>query len=560
MAKAWIICTVMLLVGGVAVPAIADTTELVYTPIAPCRVIDTRVVGGPITNTTPRSFLVTGTDFSAQGGSDGVCTIPHGPTLAVMINLISVNATGSGDFRAFPFGQPEPFASALNYADLTPPLNIANGIALEICNPAVSVCTADLTFQVDGASSDLVADVVGYFTAPTSIGATGATGPTGATGATGDTGPTGAGATGASGATGATGATGASGATGAIGATGASGLTGATGATGPTGGTGATGATGTTGASGATGATGATGPNLFKGAWVATDTYNAADEVQGSDTNIYVSKVNGNVGHDPVTDGGVNWVLLEGTTGATGATGNTGATGATGASGTTGATGASGTTGATGASGTTGATGASGATGLTGNTGATGLTGNTGATGPTGNTGATGPTGNTGATGPTGNTGATGPTGSTGATGPTGSTGATGATGPSGAGSTFISGGSGSSAAFPGTIFTGLDSQSNVADSDVWKMIGANVSFGHFYCAGPKPTASTSITFTVRVTTFSGGSSSTTSLAPTCTVASGATAGSATGTWSISAGQAIDVQVTGTNTSNSGGVTWALGP
>ncbi|HXJ84744.1 MAG TPA: hypothetical protein VMS64_39390, partial [Candidatus Methylomirabilis sp.] len=225
MAKAWIICAVMLLVGGVAFPAIAQADQdlvpavvplhldLVYNPIAPCRVVDTRVTGGPITNATPRNFVVTGPNFGSQGGADGVCIVPSG--VAVLMNIVSVNAAGSGDFRVWAFGQPQPFTSIMNYSLLSPPLAVANGVAVEICNPPGPGCTSDITVSVDGSSSNLVADVLGYFTAAPA-GATGATGPTGATGATGASGATGP--TGASGVTGSTGASGATGSTGASGA------------------------------------------------------------------------------------------------------------------------------------------------------------------------------------------------------------------------------------------------------------------------------------------------------------------------------------------------------
>jgi hypothetical protein len=38
-----------------------------------------------------------------------------------------------------------------------------------------------------------------------------------------------------------------------------------------------------------------------------TSSYSAGDVVAGSDNNIYESLVDNNVGHDPTTDGGVNW-------------------------------------------------------------------------------------------------------------------------------------------------------------------------------------------------------------------------------------------------------------
>jgi hypothetical protein len=42
-------------------------------------------------------------------------------------------------------------------------LNIANGIAVPICNPTLTTCTSDLRVQADVNGTHLVADVVGYF-------------------------------------------------------------------------------------------------------------------------------------------------------------------------------------------------------------------------------------------------------------------------------------------------------------------------------------------------------------------------------------------------------------
>ena len=153
---------------------------------------------------------------------------------------------------------------------------------------------------------------------------------------------------------------------------------------------------------------------------------------QGATGNQGATGATGNQGATGAT-GNQGATGATGNQGATGATGNQGATGATGNQGATGATGNQGATGATGNQGATGATGNQGATGATGNQGATGATGNQGATGATGNQGATGATGNQGATGATGNQGATGATGNQGATGATGNHGATGATGNQGA-------------------------------------------------------------------------------------------------------------------------------
>jgi len=80
--------------------------DLVYTPVTPCRIIDTRLAGGPIAGGTTRDFRVTGTDLSAQGGSATGCGIPSGPATAAVINFVAVTPAGPGDLRITPFGTP----------------------------------------------------------------------------------------------------------------------------------------------------------------------------------------------------------------------------------------------------------------------------------------------------------------------------------------------------------------------------------------------------------------------------------------------------------------------
>jgi hypothetical protein len=150
---------------------LGDTgADLVYTPVAPCRIVDTRVAGGPIAANTQRSFQVTGsTGFDAQGGNLAGCAIPSGAT-AVMANLVAVSPAGAGNLRAWPFGQAVPFAAVINYAAV-PGLAIANGLTLPICDPAVSVCSLDLAVQADVSATHLVVDVYGFLqrVAPLSV-------------------------------------------------------------------------------------------------------------------------------------------------------------------------------------------------------------------------------------------------------------------------------------------------------------------------------------------------------------------------------------------------------
>ncbi len=138
--------------------------ELVYTPITPCRILDSRFgVGGSFTAGATQPFKATnpaGT-FSSQGGSPSNCGIPV-KAAAVTLNFTVFN-TGAGPafIAAWPFNQPNPGTATLNWTSAG--AQVANGAVLPLCKGAG--CTAD--FQVFASSNtDMVADVVGYFTEP----------------------------------------------------------------------------------------------------------------------------------------------------------------------------------------------------------------------------------------------------------------------------------------------------------------------------------------------------------------------------------------------------------
>jgi len=139
------------------------SSDLIYTPVTPCRAFDTRFGGGGLMSAgSTRSLRVTG-DSLNQGGVAS-CGVPFGPgaATAVAINLTAVGYGAPGDLRATPFGTAMPLASILNYA---PGMGgaVANGIALKLCDPSVATCTSDLTLQADATAVHVVGDVVGYF-------------------------------------------------------------------------------------------------------------------------------------------------------------------------------------------------------------------------------------------------------------------------------------------------------------------------------------------------------------------------------------------------------------
>jgi hypothetical protein len=152
---------------GLVPNALGDSAaDLVFTPVTPCRIVNTVATATPLAANTSRAFYVNGNAaavFEAQGGNAGGCGIPDAAT-AVEMNFIAVAPAAGGDFRAFPWSATPtlPLASVINYANV-PGLNIANGLAQPVCNAATTVCNFDLIVQADVAQSHLIIDVVGYY-------------------------------------------------------------------------------------------------------------------------------------------------------------------------------------------------------------------------------------------------------------------------------------------------------------------------------------------------------------------------------------------------------------
>ncbi len=137
----------------------STTADLVYTPLVPCRLADTRVVGGPITGGGTRGFFGwVLSNYSSQGGSSTNCGVPNNPS-ALMLNFTVVNATASGWLTVFPFGTTKPLAANLNYA---PGQIVGNEIAAKM---TIGSATSDFSIYAQG-TTDVVIDVVGYFMAP----------------------------------------------------------------------------------------------------------------------------------------------------------------------------------------------------------------------------------------------------------------------------------------------------------------------------------------------------------------------------------------------------------
>jgi hypothetical protein len=159
-------------------PANAQPDDLLFVPLPPCRVIDTRSAsGGGLAPDVARPFFFRGPtrNYSAspnQGGNSAGCGIPdltsdgapeENLAKAVALNIVAVSPQGPGHLTAWPTNQAAPLASVLNFAQIG--TNLANGVVLPLCDQVgATPCGAgDITFRASGAAIHLVVDVVGYF-------------------------------------------------------------------------------------------------------------------------------------------------------------------------------------------------------------------------------------------------------------------------------------------------------------------------------------------------------------------------------------------------------------
>jgi hypothetical protein len=150
-----------------------DDNQLVFTPIAPCRVVDTRNSGartGAIPANTSRVFdLTSDAEFDGQGGGPFPCPgLPSFSHLGWSVNITVFNFyTTYGGLKAYPFSGSEPNASVINWV---PGLNgaLANGVTLTGCLG----CVDDIVIKAFSEATHVIIDVMGYFREATANTAT----------------------------------------------------------------------------------------------------------------------------------------------------------------------------------------------------------------------------------------------------------------------------------------------------------------------------------------------------------------------------------------------------
>jgi hypothetical protein len=149
----------------------AATNDLVYTPLAPCRIFDSRPGSGAQGAGTGPLTAGSTVAIDVAGGLAASCGVPYPDARAAVLNFVAVAPGGAGDLRAWPWDSSNPAppnSSVINYSNV-PGLNIANGLVVPICNTATATggtCTKDLFLRADVASTHMVIDVLGYLAPP----------------------------------------------------------------------------------------------------------------------------------------------------------------------------------------------------------------------------------------------------------------------------------------------------------------------------------------------------------------------------------------------------------
>jgi hypothetical protein len=150
-----------------AAKALGDATaDLTYTPLNPCRILDTRATAaGPLAPNVTRTFDGYSTNFAEQGGTTSGCGIPNG-VAALAMNVYAVNPTNLGFIKVWPANGAEPDVSTVNYQ---PGITaIATGTLVPVDQASSNRFTAK-----SPAAVDFVADAVGYFRVPANLFAQG---------------------------------------------------------------------------------------------------------------------------------------------------------------------------------------------------------------------------------------------------------------------------------------------------------------------------------------------------------------------------------------------------
>jgi len=137
------------------------TQDVVYTPIAHCRIVDTRSMSaGPIAAGDTRNFIAVNTaNFTLQGGSPTNCGTPGVIATAVNIAVTAITPALGGSATLFAYNTSPATSTLLSYAAGAV---VTNTMLIAIPNPLASY---DFTLASSQLSHYTI-DILGYFAPP----------------------------------------------------------------------------------------------------------------------------------------------------------------------------------------------------------------------------------------------------------------------------------------------------------------------------------------------------------------------------------------------------------
>jgi hypothetical protein len=165
--------------GKASPQSLGDTTvDQTFIPITPCRIVDTRNVGGPITSFAARNFFYYTTDgtfnwFTNQGGVFGAAsstcpaTVFSYSTSAAIATVTVTGQGGAGNLVVWGGANPVASASTLSYGASGDVANLAVVPWGGRTGAGPGGLVKDFGVFVNAFSSaNIVIDIVGYYTAP----------------------------------------------------------------------------------------------------------------------------------------------------------------------------------------------------------------------------------------------------------------------------------------------------------------------------------------------------------------------------------------------------------
>jgi hypothetical protein len=146
-------------------PSVLGSTDrdLVYTPITPCRFIDTRNVGGKISGVRSFNLMTSGSTYGGSAAC-GLSSSPAAPAaIAMNVTVVDTAVSGAPGFLAVKPAANAPLTSLLNWHEAGPAVQVANQAIVSTNQAPGSV--GSFVIETSGAV-EVIVDIFGAFRPP----------------------------------------------------------------------------------------------------------------------------------------------------------------------------------------------------------------------------------------------------------------------------------------------------------------------------------------------------------------------------------------------------------